>query len=305
MNAKVFLRKLKDEASADRIGDVAAMMTYYALFALFPMLIFVVTVALLVIPDGVLDQGVQMMTAAMPGQAGQLLQEQVGGMKNAAHGGFAVGSMALALWSASRGAASLSQALNDMFEKEETRPWWKRQLVALGTTLAVALLIILALALLVAGPAVGHVLADRFGLGQAFDVLWGISRWLLAGTLIMVVWALLYRWLPNTQAPLRIFTLGAFVGVVLWIGASQLFALYVSNFGKYEKTYGAMAGVIIFLTWLWLSNLSLLIGAEINDVQAELRKDKSPAAARLADEDEPKRRPPSRPPSLRPRPQHS
>jgi membrane protein len=82
----------------------------------------------------------------------------------------------------------------------------------------------------------------------------------------MFIWALLYKYLPNTQAPLRVFSPGAFVGVALWIGASLLFALYVGNFGSYEKTYGALGAVIVFLTWLYLSNMALLAGAEINDV---------------------------------------
>jgi membrane protein len=305
------LRRFKQEAAADRIGDVAAMMTYYALFALFPMLVFTVTVALLVLPDAAIDQGVQLVAANAPGQVGTLLTEQVKRMQEAAHGGFAVGGALLALWSASRGSASLSVALNDMFEKEETRPWWKRQLVALGTTLAVAALLLLALGLLFVGPLVGHALADRLGMGGAFDVLWGVVRYLGAGVLVMVVWALLYRWLPNTTAPFRVFTLGAFVGVVLWLAVSKLFGVYVANFGNYEKTYGALGGVIVFLTWLWLSNLMLLIGAELNDVLADLRKGESASARHLAEEnssdakersDEKNRRPPSRTPPRRPQP---
>jgi membrane protein len=276
-------RRFKQEAAADRIGDVAAMMTYYALFALFPMLVFTVTVALLVLPDAAIDQGVQLVAANAPDQVGSLLQQQVKRMQEAAHGGFAVGGALLALWSASRGSASLSVALNDMFDKEETRPWWKRQLVALGTTLAVAALLLLALALLFVGPLAGHFIADRFGLGGAFDVLWGVARYVAAGVLVMVVWALLYHWLPNTTAPFKVFTLGAAVGVVLWLVVSKLFGVYVANFGNYDKTYGALGGVIVFLTWLWLSNLMLLIGAELNDVRADLRKGQSASARHLAE----------------------
>ncbi|MBF5045069.1 YihY/virulence factor BrkB family protein [Aggregicoccus sp. 17bor-14] len=247
------------------------------------MIVFVITVGLLVMPDSVFDQGLNLAKGAIPGDAGQLLAQQMARMKEAAHGGFAIGSALLALWSASRGSASLSVALNDLYDKEETRPWWKRQLVAVGTTLAVAALILLALGLLFAGPLVGHALADRFGLGTAFDVVWGLVRWVGAGALIMLVWALLYRWLPNTKAPLKVFTVGAFVGVLFWLAGSKLFALYASHFGSYEKTYGTLAGVIVFLTWLWLSNLSLLLGAEINDVLAHQRKEQS-AAARDLDE---------------------
>lgn len=297
MRTRTFFSTFKREAAADRIGDVAAMMTYYALFALFPMMILVVTIALLVVPDATIQQGVGMMAAAVPGEVGGLLQEQVGRMQAAANAGFAVGGALLALWSASRGAVALSKALNDMYDKEETRPWWKRQLIAVGTTFLVAVILIVALGLLAAGPALGRLVAERFGLGGVFAVAWSIGKWLVAALLVMVVWSILYKWLPNTRAPFRIFTPGAVVGVALWIGVSQLFALYVSNFGKYEKTYGALGGVIIFLTWLWLSSYALLIGAEVNDVLADVRRGESPAARELAEEG-----PERRPPELRPRP---
>jgi membrane protein len=299
LTSKTFFQNFKREVAGDRIGDVAAMMTYYAMFAIFPMLVFVVTLALFVLPDSVIHDAVGMISTAIPNEAGTMLREQVQQMQSAAHGGFAFLGAALALWSASRGAASLSKALNDMYEKEETRPWWKRQLIALGTTLAVAALILIALGLLVAGPTVGHLVADRFGLAATFDTIWSIGRWLGAGLLIMLVWAILYKWLPNTNAPFRFFTVGAIAGVLLWIAMSKGFAIYVANFGKYEKIYGTLAGVIIFLMWLWLSNLALLIGAEVNDVLADLRKDKSSAAKQLA-EDKP--RPPR---GFRPTGQHS
>ena len=285
MQAKVFLRHLRREWAADRITDVAAMMTYYAVFALFPMLVFVVTVALLVVPPDWIDSAVAMAGTALPPDVTRMLSEQVTRMEEAAGAGFAIGGAALALWGASRGAASLMNALNDMFEKRESRPWWKRQLIAIGITLAVAALLVIAMSLLAAGPAAGHALAERFGLGTVFDVVWAVARWALAGLLVMVVWALLYKYLPDTDAPLRIFTPGAIVGVILWFGITQGFGFYLDRFASYEKTYGAVASVIIFLTWLWLSNLALLIGAEINDVLASIRKDESPAAAKLAEEE--------------------
>ena|SRR5690242_6624512 len=99
----------------------------------------------------------------------------------------------------------------------------------------------------------------------------------------MLVWAICYKFLPNTDAPFRIFTPGAFIGVLLWLGISALFGLYLGHFNSYEATYGALGGAIIFLTWLWLSNITLLVGAEINDVLADIRAPEDPAAAQLAD----------------------
>ena len=279
-----FFKQLAHELVNDNITDIGAMMAYYAVLALFPMLVFVVTLALLVLPGDVLLQGLAMATQAMPSSTREVITTQVVALMKSAHAGFAIGGAALALWGASRGASSLMGALNAMFNKRETRAWWRRQLIAIAVTLGVALVVILALGVLVVGPAAGHWLADRFGLGGAFDTAWDIGRWIGAGLLVMVVWAVLYKFLPDTDAPFRIFTPGAFVGVLLWLGISYGFGIYLGHFNSYEATYGALGGGIIFLTWLWLSNIALLFGAEINDVLADIRRHKSPAAAKLADE---------------------
>lgn len=266
----------------DNVTDVAAMMAYYTAFSLFPMLVFIVTLTLLVLPADVLHQGLGMITAAMPHAIGELFGQQIDRMAKAASSGFAIGGAALALWSASRGASSLSGALNRMFQKKERRSWWKRQVIALGLTIVVALLVVVALGLLFLGPAIGHAIVDRFGEGGLFDQAWSIGRWVGAGVIVMFVWALLYKFLPDTDAPFRVFTPGAFVGVLMWLGISYLFSLYVSYHDTYEATYGTLGGAILFLTWLWMSNLSILVGAEINDVLADLRKHEDPAAAELA-----------------------
>lgn len=280
--AKRFLKHLFTDAMDDNITDVGAMMAYYAVLAIFPMIVFIITLGLLVLDRETIMQGVSMASTAMPASTAKLLADKVNALIDAANGGFAIGGAVLALWGASRGAVALSTALNSMFSKKETRPWWKRQLIAIAVTVGVALLVITALGLLVVGPTVGHWLTDRFGLGDAFDVVWGIGRWLGAGVLVMFVWAVVYKFLPNTSAPLRIFTPGALVGVVLWLGVSLLFGVYLNYFDSYEATYGALGAGIIFLTWLWLSNIALLFGAEINDVLADFRKHESEAAAVLA-----------------------
>lgn len=281
-----FLKALGSAVYQDNIDDAGAMMAYYAVLALFPMLVFIVTIALIVIDPATIHQGVLMATTAMPEAMRAFVSQQVTHLIDNAGTGFAIGTVLFALWGASRGASALGGALNRMLGKEETRGFFKRQLLAIAVTLAVALLVVLALGLLVVGPALGHYVADRFGLGGAFDIGWSIGRWVGAGLLVMFVWAVMYKWLPNTNAPLRVFTPGAIVGVVLWLGASALFGLYLSSFASYDFTYGALGGAIAFLTWLWISNIALLFGAEVNDVLADFRKHHSAAAAQLADEQE-------------------
>jgi membrane protein len=286
MQTKRFFKQLGKELIDDGVTDVGAMMAYYAVLALFPMLVFVLSLALLVLDPDTVRQGLDMAMTAIPPSARDVIVSRVDALLDAPHAGFAIVGAALALWGASRGAVALMTALNAIFDKKETRGWVRRQLIAIGVTLGVAMLIVVALALLVAGPYVGHLVSDRFGLGGAFDVAWGIGRWLGAGLLVMVVWAMLYKFLANTDAPFRIFTPGAIVGVLAWLGISALFGVYLGHFNSYEATYGTLGGAIIFLTWLWLSNLSILVGAEINDVLASIRADKDAGAAELADESE-------------------
>jgi membrane protein len=273
MRAGELVRELRSQVKQDELGDVAAMMAYYGIFALFPMLMFVVTIALLVVPPSALAEATSMATQTLPEQAAQLIARQVTRMQAAAGGGLAIGTALLALWGASRGSVSLGRALNRIYELKETRPWWRIQLTGVLVTLGVAILLIAALGLLVAGPAVGHWLVDRFGLGATFDAVWTIGRWLFAALLVMVTWTLLYRLLPDMKTRYRPFSVGAAVGVAGWIAISLLFALYVGNFGKYDQTYGALGAVVVFMTWLWLSNLALLAGAEIDDVLRRARQE--------------------------------
>src|SRR5262245_54719581 len=160
-----FFRRLVHELMNDNIVDLGAMMAYYAILALFPMLLFIVTLAMLVIPESVVSQGVAMATETMPHSARELISAQVTSLMNAAQAGFAIGSAVFALWGASRGAAALSTALNAMYNKVETRSWIRRQVTAVAVTVGVAVIVVLALGLLVVGPWVGHRIADSFGFG--------------------------------------------------------------------------------------------------------------------------------------------
>lgn len=271
-----------NEVIDDDVLDYGAMMAYYAVLSLFPMLVFIVTIALLVIDPVTIHEGVLMATRTLPESARQMVSEWVTSFINAADGGLAIGSFAFALWGASRGAASLGFALDRIAKRPETRPWWKRQVIAIAVTVGVALMVVGAMGLLVLGPPVGHYVADRFGLGGAFDIAWELGRWVGAAFLVMLVWAIAYHFLPDTQRPFRVFTIGSFVGIAMWIVISLGFNFYLSRFGRYETTYGALGGAIVFLTWLWLSNIALLVGAEVNDVLATMRREK--AEAFLADE---------------------
>jgi membrane protein len=282
MQLKPFFRKLGKELVDDGVTDIGAMMAYYAVLAIFPMLVFVMSISLLVLDADTVREGANFALRAAPASARELIITRVNALIEASSAGFAIVGAALALWGASRGAVGLMTALNSIYDKKETRSWIKRQLIAIAVTIGVGVLIVVALGLMFIGPIAGHFIADRFGLGAAFDVAWGVGRWVGAGLLVMLVWAVLYKFLANTDAPFRVFTPGAIAGVVMWLGISALFSVYLGHFNSYEATYGTLGGAIIFLTWLWLSNISILIGAEINDVLADMKKHEDPAAAQLS-----------------------
>ena len=283
MKAGRFLKSFGTHFVDDNVFDAGAMMAYYAVMALFPMVIFVLSLALLIIPADTVRQGLAMATETMPPSVRDVIAGRVQALISTSGAGFAVLGVVAALWSASRGAVSLMAALNTVYNKKETRSWIRRQLIAISVTVAVALIAVVALALLVAGPYVGGWIEARYGLGAQFDTAWNIGRWVGAGLLVMFVWAIAYKFLPNTDAPFRVFTPGAVVGVLLWLGISALFGLYLAHFNSYEATYGTLGGAIIFLTWLWLSSISMLTGAEINDVIADARKHNDTGARQLAD----------------------
>jgi membrane protein len=254
----LFLRRLVVSIVDDDVTDLGAMMAYYAVLSLFPMLVFIVTMALLVIDPATIHEGVLIATRALPESGRQLISEQVTNFINASLGG----------------------ALDRIMKRTETRPWWRRQLIAIAVTASVALMVVVALGLLVLGPSIGSYLGDV--LGGAWEVAWEIGRWIGAGFLVMLVWAIAYYFLPDSKAPFRLFSIGSFVGIAMWIAVSLGFNYYLTRFGSYETTYGALGGAIVFLTWLWLSNIALLVGAEVNAVLGRMRRER--AEAFLADE---------------------
>ena len=275
-----FLRKLAHAVAHDAIDDVGAMMAYYAILAVFPMLFFVVTLAALVLPSHTIAEGARLALEAAPTTARSLIASQVDAVIRHARAGLAFGTVVFAVWGASRGASGLMLALDRVFRRVETRSWLRRQAIAIALTVGVAVLLVLALGVLVAGPILGRIVAHRLGLGREFEIGWTVGRWMAAGLLMMLVWALAYRFLPDTDVPFRVFTPGAVVSVGLWLGISRLFGFYLDHFGGFTSVYGVLASAVVVLTWLWLSSMSLLFGAEINEVLAGMRSHDSAAGDR-------------------------
>ena len=266
------LRKTADEFSRDQCTDLAAALTYYAVLSLFPALVVVMSLL------GVIGQGertadaiLQIVDDISPGAAVDVLRDPIQQLVDAPSAGFTlVVGIIGALWSASGFVGAFGRAMNRIYEVDEGRPGWKLRLQQLVLTL-VGLLVaaVVALALALSGP-VAEAIGGYLGVGATGLTVWNIARW--PGLLVLVILgvAMLYYFSPNVRQPkFRWISVGAAIAIVTWVVASLGFGLYVANFGNYNKTFGTLAGVIVFLLWLWLTNLALLFGAEID---AELER---------------------------------
>jgi membrane protein len=192
-------------------------------------------------------------------------QEQVAGVA------LVLGLLA-ALWSASGYVGAFGRAANAVYEVEEGRPFYKlRPMQLLITLVCVVLLAVVSLALVVTGP-VAEAVGDAIGVGDLAVTVWDIAKWPVMALIVSTIFSLLYYATPNVRQPrFRWFTVGGVVALVIWVLASAAFAFYVATFSSYSKTYGSLAAVVVFLVWLWISNLAVLLGAELN---AELERER-------------------------------
>jgi membrane protein len=260
------LKRTFQEFKADNLTDWAAALTYYGVLAIFPAIIALVSIIGLIGPSAtqpLLDN----LKTLTPGPANDILSgavKQIASNRGGASVAFVAG-IALAIWSASGYVGAFARASNAIYEVPEGRPFWKlRPMQLIVTTLMILLIAASAIAVVVTGP-VAQQLGDVVGAGSAAVTAWDIAKWPVIALIFMLMLALLYYAAPNVKHPrFRWISPGAVTAVILWVVASGAFAFYVANFGSYNKTYGTLGGVIIFLTWLWISNITVLLGAELN-----------------------------------------
>nr|WP_244975385.1 YihY/virulence factor BrkB family protein [Mycobacterium kubicae] len=277
------LRKTAHEFSNDQCTDLAAALTYYAVLSLFPALL--VMVSLL----GVFGQGQRTTKALLdvvaglaPASAVDMLRqpiEQV--VANPSAGVALVVGATVALWSASGYVGAFGRAMNRIYEIAEGRPVWKLRPLQLLLTLAgLVLAAAVGLMLVVSGP-VTEAVGNAAGLGDAAQLVWAIAKWPVILICVTLAVAILYYATPNVRQPrFRWLSIGAGIAILVWAVASVGFGFYVSNFSSYNKTYGALGGVIVFLLWLWITNLALLFGAELD---AELERGRQLQAGIVAE----------------------
>jgi membrane protein len=257
------------ETLDDGCPGLAAQLAFYFLLALFPALLVLVSLLTYVDSGPVLARAVAELEGLLPFETVELVRDGIDEIRAGRHGGLITAAMAGAIWSSSSASTAIITALNRAYDIVEWRPWWKRRLVAVTMTIGLALFVVVAFALVMAGGVTGAWAAQHLGAGALFTRVWPVLQWLLALALVILAVDLVYYIAPNAKTEWGWVTPGALLATALWLAASYGFRLYVTNFDTYTAAHGAIGAVIVLMLWFYLTGFALLVGAELN---AELEK---------------------------------
>ena len=242
----------------------AASLAYYFFLALFPALLFVVSLAGVLPVGPVLDRVVAMLSRVAPGDVVAIARQQFVQIARQPHGGVLTLSLLAALWSTSSGMTAIVDTLNQAYRITEGRSWWRVRLISLGLTIALTFVTLIAFGLVMAGPTAGAYAAEWLALGPQFPWAWSILRWPLAFALVVAAIGSIYHFAPDTTNEWVWITPGSVTAATLWLLGSGAFKMYVSHFAGYQKTYGAIGGVMVALLWFYVTSLAILIGAQLD-----------------------------------------
>ena len=258
------VRRAWKEANADMVPLLAAGVAFFAFLSIFPALIATVLLYGLVADPAQVTSQVQSLAGVLPAAARTIITDQLANLTTASSAGLGFGlvlSVLLALWSASGGVGHMVSAVNTAYDEQESRGWVRRKMLSLALTIGAIVFFLVALGLVAVAPPV----LDNVVTSSPLRLLLELVRWLLVLVAVTAALAVVYRWAPSRDAPkFRWVSVGALAATVLWLLVSIGFSVYVANFGKYAKTYGALAGVVVLLMWLWLTVYAVLLGAEVN-----------------------------------------
>ena len=270
------LRRCVRDIKEDQLTDRAAALTYYGILSIFPGLLVLVSVLGLV--GGPASGLNEVLGTIAPGQAGEVIQNAVNRISatGATAGVVAIVSLLVAFWSASGYIAAFLRILNEIHDVPAERPAKRALPLRLGLTAIVGVLLIVCVFLVVFTGNLARRTGEAIGLGSAAVTAWNIAKWPVLLVLVAVVITLLYRAGPHAEDRPRWITPGSLTAVLLWVVLSALFGVYLATLASYERTYGALSGVIIFLVWLWLTNVAVLLGAALD---AELDRTRHEAAS--------------------------
>jgi membrane protein len=256
-------RTVKDFVADNGLG-LAAQLAYYFFFALFPAILVGIALASFFPLENFLDRIVTTLGGVVPTDVVTIIREQILKISQGESGGILTLGALLAVWSSSAAMVGLIDALNRAYDIEEERPWWKVRLLAIVLTLALAAFVLVAFALVLLGPTTADYIARVSGLGPAFAWTWKILQWPVVLALVALGAGMVYYCAPDAEQEWVWVTPGSVLTTVLWLLTSLGFKYYVSNFGNYTETYGAIGGVMVLLLWFYISGLVALLGAELN-----------------------------------------
>jgi membrane protein len=258
-----------NKIGGDELSTRSASLSYYFLLALFPMFLFLVSLIGVFAGPGsqVRETIVTALGRLAPGSASELVHSVVDQTFKSSSGIKLAAGILGALWAASGGMSAIVTSLNVIYRTNETRPWWKQKLIIVGLTLALALLIIVAMVLVLYGGKIGRLIAAHVGLGDAFRLAWRILQWPVTLVAMFLSYSIIYYFAPDLEERKWYWvTPGAVAGVTLWLVASVGFRIYLHFFNSYSATYGSLGAVVILMLWLYITGLAILIGGEVNFV---------------------------------------
>lgn len=254
------------EIQHDEVFTRSAALSYYFFSALIPMVFFLMAVLGMFasqseqLRNSLLNYAGQV----MPPEALTLMEKALREVSTHSSGLKLIFGLVLSLWAGAGGMSSIVDALHHCYNIEESRPYWKRTLVALGLTVGMAVLAVCALTIVLYGGDIERFVGAHLGLSNVAVLIWKIVQWPIALFFVLLAFALIYYWGPDAEQEWRWVTPGSLVGVTLWIGASVLFRVYLHFYNSYSKSYGSLGAVIVLLLWLYITGMAILAGGEIN-----------------------------------------
>jgi membrane protein len=257
-------KRTASEVMADNCLNLAAQLSYYFFLALFPALLVLIAIISYFPVHDLMNTIVATLGRIAPPEVLQIVRDQIAKIAEGKNGGLLTIGVLGAIWSSSSAITAIVSALNEAYDITEARPWWKVRLLAIGLTVAVALFIVVATALVLVGPTLAEHIAAWFHLGVAFEWTWKILQWPVVFALVSLGIALVFYFAPDAEQHFVWITPGSVMATALWLLISIGFKFYIANFTSYNATYGAIGGVIVLMLWFYVSSLAILVGAELN-----------------------------------------
>jgi membrane protein len=248
----------------DGCPGLAAQLAFYFFLAVFPALLFLVSLLAYLPVEPAIASMLERLSALIPRDVLGLIERQLDQVLAGGSGGLLTLGIAGAIWSSSSAMTAIIYSLNRAYDLKEWRPWWHTRLLAIALTLALTLFVLVALVMVIGGADLAHWIAASVGAGQAFTMVWSVAQWPVALVLVVLAVDLVYYLAPNADTEWVWVTPGALVATGLWLIGSAGFRLYVRNFPDYSAVYGAIGSVVVLLLWFYLSGFALLVGAELN-----------------------------------------